>query len=136
EIVQILSDIDRLASRGAGDLRCKGIAVRGTRKVEQQELRTVRSKSARLSTAKRAERAGEEHGLAGEGCHHRSSCTSSIEVSPTGLSKAISPLTMTTIRSQDWKTWCMLWLMKMPVTFCSLSPRMKRRTLLVSLTDR
>ena len=32
-------------------------------------------------------------------------------------------------RSQDWKTWCMLWLMKMPVTSCAFSPRTKPITL-------
>ena len=42
---------------------------------------------------------------------------------------------MATMRSQHWKTWCMLWLMKMPVTPCSRRPRTKPMHL-VGLLDR
>ena len=38
------------------------------------------------------------------------------------MSSTILPLAIATTRSQDTKTWCRLWLMRMPVTFCAARP--------------
>src|SRR5687767_12271491 len=107
EIVQILADVVGACASLQSDLAGEAFAIGRLRPIEQQQAGAGPRERPALRPAKRPERSGQQYCPAGKRGRHSRSCTSSTDVSPTGLSNTISPRAIATIRSQEWKTWGM-----------------------------